>query len=795
MAVMEDFRMSRLVAARLLILLVMGIFFGVVGSVPAWGQCEFAKLVAEDGGEGDYFGIDVAVDGDVAVVGAMFGNDNDTDTGAAYVFRFDGEAWNQEQKLLADDGAEGDRFGYAVAVSGNVVVVGAYDNDDNGITSGSAYVFRFDESSWVQEDMLLPDDGLEYQYFGWSVAISGDVAVIGAFGDDDNGNDAGAAYVFRFDESSWVQEQKLLADDGWMGDNFGYSVAIDGAAAVIGAYLDCDSGTYSGSAYVFRFDQSSWIQEQKLLADDGAAGDRFGNSVAIAANAVVIGAVQADAPGTDSGSAYVFRYVDSSWGQEQKLLPADGAEGDRFGYSVAVIGDTAVIGAIYDEDETGSAYVFRFVDPEWIEQAKLSASDGAVDDRFGVSAALCGDTAVIGAYRYGEDDSGAAYVFDLAGEDCNDNSRCDSLDIADGTSEDCNENEIPDECDIADGTSEDCTGNGIPDECEPDCNDNGVADSCDIADETSQDCDENEIPDECDIADCVDDAACADCDVNGVPDGCEYDLTDCNENYIADDCEVAQGLCDDCNENGIPDACDVLEGTSEDCNGNEIPDECEVYFFSEASPQLSPLGDGVPQSYTIANPPLTGIEVELTFEAVGDLGALTEWVDVDINGVAVGRVFMNDANDCPAEPDVEILIVPAETYNPAVEGTDAVINMVASSAVDPEWCAESYIAVTIQYQAIGPDDCNGNGVPDICDVLSGTSLDQNENEIPDECEPECPGDLDADYDVDLADLAQLLGHYGMTSGAAYVDGDLDDDGDVDLADLAELLGHYGDVCE
>jgi len=411
-------------------------------------------------------------------------------------------------------------------------------------------------------------------------------------------------------------------------------------------------------------------------------------------------------------------------------------------------------------------------------------ADGFAD--FAISAMLADPDAKI--------DAGEAYVlYGGPREDCNENGIPDGQDIGDGTSEDCNGNGIPDECDVGDGTSEDCQADGIPDECqlgENDCNDNGVPDECDIAAGTSEDCNGNAIPDECDIGD----GTSEDCQPDGIPDECQLGDGDCNDNGVPDECDIVDGTSEDCNDNGVPDECDVLGGTSEDCNGNEIPDECEVYFFFEASPELGPIGDGMPQSYLVAAPPLSGSEVELDFAAIGDFGAVTEWVDVDINGVPVGRVFMYDANDCPVQPDTDVLVVPAENYNQAIGGTDAVVNMVASDAVDPEWCPESLIAVTIQYQAIGPGDCNGNGVPDICDILYGTSLDENGNGIPDECEPECPGDLDGDADVDLSDLAILLANYGETSGMSYEDGDLDFDGDVDLTDLAALLAVYGTSC-
>jgi hypothetical protein len=167
------------------------------------------------------------------------------------VYRWDGAEWLQEQKLLPDDGAPDDWFGRSVSVSGDVAVIGARSHDDNGRDSGSAYVFRRDGAEWRQEQKLLPDDGARDDWFGHSVSVSGDVAVIGAWLDNDNGTDSGSAYVFRRDGAEWRQEQKLLAGDGAPEDRFGLDVSVSGDVAVIGASFDDDNGDNSGSAYVF----------------------------------------------------------------------------------------------------------------------------------------------------------------------------------------------------------------------------------------------------------------------------------------------------------------------------------------------------------------------------------------------------------------------------------------------------------------------------------------------------------------------------------------------------------------
>jgi hypothetical protein len=270
-----------------------------------------------------------------------------------------------ETKLLASDSAESDWFGHAVSISGDVALVGAELDGDKGTYSGAAYVFRWNGSAWAEEDKLLASDGLRYDFFGFSVSISGDVALVGAYGDDDSGTDAGAAYVFRWNGESWEEEDKLLASDGAAGDQFGHAVSISGNVALVGASWDDDRGADSGAAYVFRWNGSSWEEEDKLLASDGAAGDQFGHAVSISGNVALVGAYLDDDSGTDAGAAYVFRWNGSSWLEEQKLLASDGDANDRFGSSVSISGDVALVGAFWDDDnstDAGAAYLFKIVD-------------------------------------------------------------------------------------------------------------------------------------------------------------------------------------------------------------------------------------------------------------------------------------------------------------------------------------------------------------------------------------------------------------------------------------------------
>ncbi|MCH8304486.1 MAG: choice-of-anchor D domain-containing protein, partial [Candidatus Marinimicrobia bacterium] len=381
-------------------------------SQPAYAQINGFKITASDAAAFDEFGESVSISGDYAVVGTPFDDDNGTNSGSAYIFKRTGESWTQEAKLLPSDAATDDFFGFSVSISGDYAVVGGQGDDDNGSGSGSAYVFKRTGTSWAQEDKLLPSDGAASDFFGNSVSISGDYAVVGAFADDDNGSNSGSAYVFKRTGTSWAQEDKLLPSDGATGDEFGKSVSISGDYAVVGALKDDDNGSASGAAYVYKRAGTTWTQEAKLLPSDGAGADEFGVSVSISGDYAVVGSRNDDDNGSSSGSAYLFKRTDTTWAQEAKLLPADGAAGDRFGVSVAISGDMAVVGAEADNDYSGSAYLFKRTGTSWAQEAKLFVSDGAADDNFGVSVTISGGYTIVGAA--GDDDySGSAYLYNL----------------------------------------------------------------------------------------------------------------------------------------------------------------------------------------------------------------------------------------------------------------------------------------------------------------------------------------------------------------------------------------------
>ena len=373
------------------------------------------KLLPTDGADYKWFGYSVSLSGNYAIVGAAADYENGGNSGSAYIFARSGSSWNQVAKLTAGGGAAGDYFGNSVSISGDYAIVGAYYDDDNGTDSGSAYVFEKSGSSWNQMAKLTAGDGAAGDWFGSSVSFSGDYAIVGAAGDDDNGDRSGSAYIFARSGSSWTQVAKLTAHDGAAIDFFGDSVSISGDYAIVGASRNNDNGIASGSVYVFARSVSSWDYVAKLTASDRAAGDLFGHSVSLSGDYAIVGALDDDDNWNRSGSAYVFEKSGSSWNQVAKLTASDGAALDWFGYSVSLSGDYAIVGALNDDDtgtDSGSAYVFEKSGSSWNQVAKLTASNGAAGGYFGYSVSLSGNNAIVGAYRSGPI-SGSAHVFNL----------------------------------------------------------------------------------------------------------------------------------------------------------------------------------------------------------------------------------------------------------------------------------------------------------------------------------------------------------------------------------------------
>ena len=407
-----------------------------VSAAPHSGTCQIPKessltsetIVANDKASFDLFGRSVAIDGDTALIGA---DGRDADRGAVYVFTRTDTGWSQEAKLVADDRKSSDRFGGAVALDGDTALIGADGQDARGADSGAAYIFTrsVTESGteWTQQAKLVGDEVSLSDHFGRAVALDGDTALIGVEGDDTGGTSAGAAYVFTRTETGWRQQgSKIQAEDKKRLDHFGRSVAIDGDTALIGAdgqdsgdgQDNLDTVINAGAVYVFVRSGTSWSLQRKIVADDRDQLDRFGISVALDGDTALIGADGYDTGGSNAGAAYVFTRSGTNWSRQATIQAADKKAADSFGRSVALDGDTALIGIGANvAGSAGVAYVFTRTDAGWREKEKIQAGD---EDRevgnhyrpLDVS----GSVVLIGADSDGSSEQGAAYFYtDTAG--------------------------------------------------------------------------------------------------------------------------------------------------------------------------------------------------------------------------------------------------------------------------------------------------------------------------------------------------------------------------------------------
>ncbi|MBI1825430.1 MAG: FG-GAP repeat protein [Planctomycetes bacterium] len=378
------------------------------------------RLGPSDGGSKDQLGTSVAVNGSSAFLGApgrvVSGTFNHV--GTVYVARQNGTLWSIAQQLTPSDGVDGDQFGTSIAIDGAWAVVGAPGT--NIYSGGSAYVYHYNGSSWVYSQTLIPADNTTSDIVGTSVSISGTNMVIGAYGRQTY---AGGAYVYKLSGSTWISAQTLVAPDAAAYDFFGYSTGISGNVIIVGAYGDDVFGSNSGSAYVYRNNGTSWSYSQKLTPSGGLAGDNFGWTVSIDGPDAVIGAPDRDELGASSGAAYVFHDNGTSWSQVTKFLASDGGAYDWFGRSVSISGTGILIGAQkWSNDLTGitgigKAYYFDYDGTSWAEALGLYQPSpwGWYDDHFGSAVALDGGSAVVGAID--EDppamDTGKAYIYDV----------------------------------------------------------------------------------------------------------------------------------------------------------------------------------------------------------------------------------------------------------------------------------------------------------------------------------------------------------------------------------------------
>ena len=531
------------------------------------------------------------------------------DSGATYPVTID-PVFTQVKKLTASDGAVGDHFGDSVSLSGDTVVVGAYGDDDKGFHSGSAYIFYRNQGgtdNWGEVKRITASDGAVGDSFGTSVSLSGDTLVVGASDDDDKGFQSGSAYIFYRNQGgidNWGEVAKLTASDGAAEDWFSYSVTLSGDTVVVGADYDDDNGLSSGSAYIFYRNQEgtdNWGEVAKLTASDGAEGDHFGWSVSLSGDTLVVGASW-----DSSGSAYIFYRNEGgidNWGEVKKITASDGAVGDLFGTSISLSVDTVVVGAKLDDDNgssAGTAYIFyrnQGGTDNWGEVKKITASDGAAYDWFGNSVSLSGDTVVVGAL-YDDDngsDSGSAYIYqELEVTDTDEDGIPDSQDncplLYNPNQEDMDSDEVGNVCDNCpddyNPEQSDRDDDGIGDACDDDLDGDGILNEVDncptIYNPGQDDSDGDGVGNVCDNCPDVANPEQEDMDVDGIGDACDDDLDGDGILNEVDNCPTIYNPGqDDSDGDGVGNVCDncpnVANPEQEDMDQDGLGDLCDIF--------------------------------------------------------------------------------------------------------------------------------------------------------------------------------------------------------------------------
>ncbi|MCC6817757.1 MAG: FG-GAP repeat protein, partial [Bacteroidia bacterium] len=419
-----------------LLILTLFILLSALNSLNAQNWNQVVKTVATDRAPMDEFGYAVAISGDYAIVGA-YREDNDTsgtdslsNAGSAYILRNIAGNWTLIQKLVASDRSSNDFFGHSVAIFGDYAIIGAHLEDENVSgantlsSSGSAYIFKNNNGTWSQIQKIVASDRGANDWFGISVAISGAYLIVGANREDEdslgsnNINGAGSAYIFKNISGTWSQVQKIVASDRGPNDLFGNSVSIWNNYLIVGAHGEDEDENganpieNAGSAYIFANNSGSWIQVQKIVAPDRGIDDYFGFSVAISRDIAIIGAYLEDEDTSggntrsNSGSAYIFKNNIGAWTLAQKIVASNRGVEDWFGFTVAISGDFAIVGAYKDDQNSidtdsllnaGSAYIFNFNNGVWSQVQKVVASDRGINDEFGYAVAISGDYAIVGA--------------------------------------------------------------------------------------------------------------------------------------------------------------------------------------------------------------------------------------------------------------------------------------------------------------------------------------------------------------------------------------------------------------
>ncbi len=399
----------------LVLTVIVALGFGLMEALAALSE---KKIIPDDIPAGAQFGSASAISENYALVGAKYADG----AGAAYIFKRSGNNWNQvvidddnnaatpdiPLTLTASDGSSDDEFGCAVALDGETALIGAQFSND----TGAAYILKKNDAddNWVEQQKLVPSDSVAADYFGHSLDISGNVAVVGAYGKNSR---TGAAYIFVKTDTGWTQQQKLTVSSGQPNDLFGRAVAMEGNTVFVGS-----PGNGTGKVFVFSWNEtrSLWEQSAILTGINGIAGDQFGADIDISGNHAVIGAY---GKSSSTGAAYVFSLTNGIWAQMDMFAPSDLQAGDLFGASVSIADNLVAVGAYKNRNsaiQTGSVYTYQLKEGAWEFQEKTTAKDGLSNDWFGISVSTSAEYTLVGAAGSDEIavDAGMAYIYENA---------------------------------------------------------------------------------------------------------------------------------------------------------------------------------------------------------------------------------------------------------------------------------------------------------------------------------------------------------------------------------------------
>jgi hypothetical protein len=372
-----------------------------------WVETEI--LMPDDGHQFNRFGDAVSLSGNTAMIGAHFADGIDLGTGAVYVFEFENEVdWNFKQKLSVEDIGRA-WFGDSVNVYGDTAMISgpSYDDEENHLNDiGAVFVFKKIDNQWEYVQVLLGDQPSSYDRFGESISLFDDQAIISKINNSEN---KGEAIVFEFINNEWTQIESLNHASIESNDQYGYSVSISGTLAVIGAPRDDDNGENSGAAYVFKKVMGSWVFEEKIISTDGSEYDQFGSHVRISGSEIFVGAKGYDSTKTNAGSVYVYQNTKNKWSQTNQIFIPDPISEDEFGSFLGVSAGKLIVGS-----NRGTVYSFNSMKSNWAFSEKLTVEAGSTYDRFGNSVSIFGDFAAVGSYK--DDDngpnSGSVYIYE-----------------------------------------------------------------------------------------------------------------------------------------------------------------------------------------------------------------------------------------------------------------------------------------------------------------------------------------------------------------------------------------------